>query len=633
MQDKKETRNQLLEYRKYLETLSEEDKIKRNEYLIKLAKGEIMGPLTGYSSIDQTRLMYYDMEKYYNLLVKKTVTEAFLEQNKNNMDSVALEYFFSKIKFKDFTNEFLKLVKAFSNFNISKGDYVSICLAGIPEAMFSIYALGYLGAVGIYLAPYLNKDTMIADINKNNSKILIVMDLFYEQFKTTFEYVKEHTSLEKIVIVPTLNSSILGKLTKEKSYDDPSIISYNKFINNGKDTALPPMVNYEENMPIAIVYSSGTTGDLKGVMLSHDSVNNSAASYLAFGFDLSAGQKVYQAIPVWASTGLVAVGTTPLFYGATLHQNPKFDPLVYSKNLGLYRDNWGIGTTELFNGLVDLKDNKKFKLMQKLHILDYSNLRNTIIGGTFSTPKDRARLDKVFEEIGCPAKICASYGTCENGSIVSAELKNVNHPNYSVGIPIPGASVLAIDENYQELPYYERGELVVKTTCGMLKYYNRPDLDKIFIKDHDNLIGYKHTGDIGYIVPTGDVIYEGRANDISVIDGTTIYNFDVKKAILSDDDVFDCEVFMHPTCNKLSAQIIFEEGFSGNLEEKIKSIQKLIYSKFQNYIYVPEYFKVRKSFPMASSTKRDFKSLKSETDGYTYFDKYITLEDKSRKRI
>ena len=629
--------NNLDEYRKQIESLSEEDLKKRDGLLISMAKGETFGPLTGFSSLDKTRLKYYKMDKYYDLLVKKTVTEAFYSQNSQNLDNVALEYFFSKITYKKFFEEIEKLAKAFQKNNVQKGDYVSICSAGIPEAMYAIYALGYFGAVGIYLPPYLNKETMINDINKNNSKILLVMDLFYSQYKDLFDEVKEKTSLEKIVIVPTLNSSILGKLQKEKHF--PNTKNYNEFLEEGKKEVLSPMAPYEKDMPAAVVYSSGTTGDLKGVLLSHDSINNSAASYSAFGFDLNPDQKIYQAIPVWSSTGLVAVGTTPLFYGATLHQNPQFDPIVYSKNLGLNRDNWGIGTTELFGGLLDLKDDFKFKMMLKLHILDYKELRNTIIGGTFSTPNDRERLNKVLAQIGSPAKIRASYGTCENGSIVSAELNGVEHPDYSVGIPIPGTEIFAIDENYQELPYYQRGELVVKTDNGMLRYYNRPELNKIFIQGHENLRGFKHTGDIGYIVPSGDVIYEGRANDVSVVNEETIYNFDVKKAILNDKDVFDCEVFLHPTEDKLCANIVFFENSPFKtetnteiLKDKMIEIQKMIKQIFGDENYIPEFFKIRDCFPMAASTKRDFKKIKSETDGYIYLSKKDLLNDKALRR-
>ncbi len=627
--------NELKDYKKKLQHLSENEEKLRDIYLRQIQEGKISGPLTGYASIDKPALQYYIMEKLHDIKKQENFAQGLLRQNKDNLNRIALEYFGSKISYKTYFEQSKKLVKALQKSGIKKGNYVTICMPGIPEAMYSIFALAYLGAAGIYLPPYLDKETAINDINKDNSKILIIMDLFYKNFKETFDEIVEKTSIEKIVVVPTLNSSILGKLQKKEIYEADNVETYNDFIEEGKNENLTNIADYEEKMPLAVVYSSGTTGVLKGVLLSHDTFNNSASSYLAFGFNLTPGQKVYQAIPVWSSTGLVADGTSALYYGCTLYQNPKFEPELYSKNLGLYKNNWGIATTEMFNGLVDLNKKKLFKIMLKLGIYDYSQLENVYIGGTFSTPNDRNRLNDILKSVGCDAKVRASYGTCENGSIATAELNGIEHPDYSVGFPIPGVTVAAIDENNNELPYQTRGELVIKTDCGMLRYYNRPDLnEKIFFNDEEWL-GYKHTGDIGYIMPSGDVIYEGRANDISIVDNKKIYNFDVKKAILSDEDVFDCEVFTHSIENKLCANIVFKNNYDNNnyLMEKLQDIQQKILEYFSDIDYVPELFKVRNCFPMASSTKRDFKAIKEETDNYIFVDKNYLVSNLSLRKI
>ena len=119
---------------------------------------------TGYPSIDKPQLGVYKEEEYFSERPKENITEALFNNNKNNLDTIALEYFGNKITYKKFFERINDLTKSLSMYGVKKGDYVSICLAGIPEAMTSIYSLGYLGAVGIYLAPYLDIDTMISDI-------------------------------------------------------------------------------------------------------------------------------------------------------------------------------------------------------------------------------------------------------------------------------------------------------------------------------------------------------------------------------------------------------------------------------------------------------------------------------------
>lgn len=605
------THEEIKKYKEYVLSLSREDSLKRDEYLRDYAQGKYQGPLLGYPSLDKPALAYYNFEEYCKEKPKQTIMEALLKNNKDHLEDTAIKYFGSKISYGDLIENIVRLVKSLRSVGTQKGDTFAVCLPGIPEAMYAVYAAGYIGATSIFLPPYLRKEVMISDLNKGNCKTLLVLDLFYEKNKEVFDDVIAKTSVERLVIVPTLNSSILKYVKAPKEYK--GTMQYDDFLDKGKMTSCGDMCQYEKQMPVAVVYSSGTTGDLKGVLLSHDSINNSALSYLPFGFDLKRGQQFYQAIPVWSSTGLVANGTSPLYYGSILHQNPKFDPIAFSKNIGLSRDNWGIGTTELFNGLDALSKKRRFRGLLKMHILDYSKLTNAYIGGTLSTPNDKAKLNEIFKLIGSPAVANSSYGTCENGSIVTAELNDLDHYDYSVGIPIPGACVIAVDKDGHELPYMERGELAVYTDCGMIDYYNRPDLKNVFFADETGKVMYKHTGDIGYVMPNGFVIYEGRANDKSVVDGTEIYNFDVKKVLLSDPDVFDCEVFMHD--DKLCAHIVFRHAID-DLNAKLRELQEKIMVAYNDDVYVPELFKVRSSFPMASSTKRDYKAIKAETDGY-----------------
>ena len=617
-------RKELNELKEWISSLTDEEISERDLYLMKLSNGEFQGPPVGYSSIDKSWLGKYDEDKYTTDFPKELFYDGLVRQNKKNMKKTAIDYFHTKISYKKYFERVNSLIKALSRAGVKDGDYVGVCLASIPESMYSLGALSYLGAAGIFFPPYLDKKSMQADINKNKTKILIVMDVIYDKFKDSFDELLDNSSVEQVVIVPTLNSSILRKVQKKKELKDPRFIYYNDFIDKAKDDKMPPKAKYSPNKPLAVVYSSGTTGILKGVLLSNDSFVNSAASYVAFGFDLTPGQKVYQVIPVWTSTGLIADGSTALYYGCELYQNPTFDPIVYSKNIGIHRINWAIATTELVNGIKEIYKKALYKFLIKLGILNYKKLTNVYIGGTISTKNDRDELNELFKELGVPAKIRSSFGTCENGSIVTAELNQFDYPDNSVGTPIPGTIVMCVDKEGNEVPTGERGEIAVYTTCGMIDYYNRPDLKSVFFKDGRYL--FKHTGDIGRMTKDGVLLYEGRGNDTSIVDGEEIYNFDVKNTMLEFDSIYDCEVFTNDD-GIFCSHIIFKEDVI-NIDKEISYIQEYLYERLNNKIYVPQYFKIRHSFPMAGSTKRDYKKLKSETDDLKYY-KF----DKSKRMI
>lgn len=615
------TKEELIKLKEDIAKLSESDKKQRDIYLRKLATGEFQGPPVGYASIDKTCLKYYAEDKFNLDLPNELFYKSLQRMNKNNMDTTAIEYFFAKIQYKKYFENVHSLIKAMYNSGVRDGNYVGICLAGIPESMYAVGALSYLGAVGVFFPPYLDPNAMINDIKFGNTKILILMDYFYndEKYKDIFNKLIEKSTIEKVVIVPTLNSSFLKKLQKKNELPNSKFIYYDDFIDASKSEVMPEIAKYYPDKPLAVVYSSGSTGLLKGTLLSNDAFVNSAASYEAFGFNLSPGQVVYHVIPPFTSTGLIADATTALYYGCTLYQNPTFDPIVFSKNLGIHRINWGIATTALFSGLNELEKSKLFVLLTKLGVLNYKKLSNAYIGGTVSTKHDRERLNRSLARVGASAKILSSYGTSENGSIVSAELPDAVctiYPEKSVGIPLPGVTVMAVDENGNELPTGTRGEISVNTNSGMIGYYNRPNLSNGFFMDGGKK--FNHTHDIGCTTQEGFVIYFGRQNDTSTVNSTVFYNFDVKDAIFKNPNVCDCDVLTN--CEGLyCAHILFNDGVS-NIDEEIINIQRTIYETFDSIDYVPQFFKVRDSFPMAGSTKRDYPKLKKETDGFVKYE-------------
>lgn len=619
-------REELIKLKEDIAKLSPEEEKKRKEYLRKLATGEYQGPPVGYTSIDQTFLMHYDEEKFLLDLPHGIFFDSLCRRNKKNLLSIAFNYFLTPITYKKFFKRSKELVKALYKSGVRDGNYIGVCIAGIPESMYSLCSCSYLGGVGIFFPPYLDRDSMLSDLTCKNTKILFIMDYFYKdpRYKETFDYVIENSNIERVVIVPTLNSSILKVLQKKEEFTNPKFVYYNDFIKAAKKNKMPKMVEYTPDKPLAVTYSSGSMGILKGVILSNDAFVNSAESYTAFGFNLAPGQKFYHVIPPFTSTGLIANATNPLYYGSTLYQNPTFDPVVYSKNLGIHRLNWGIATTELFNGIKKIIRDKSFRfwffrLLIKLGVVSYKNLNNAYIGGTVSTKIDREELNEDLRKIGANAKILSSYGTSENGSIVTAELPNAKctiMPEKSVGVPLPGIIVMAVDKDGNELPTGVRGELAVHTNSGMIGYYNRPNLDEGFFMDVDKK--FNRTHDIGFVTKEGFVIYCGRGNDISTVNGNTFYNFDVKDAVFLNQKVRDCEVLTNND-GLYCAHIVFDKTVT-DIDEEIKVIQDNIYETFNSLDQVPLYFKIRDSFPMASSTKRDYPGLKKEKDGFKYYE-------------
>ena len=621
----------LKEYRMQLGKLSLNEQKLRDLYLRDMALGKIQGPPTCYPSLNKRNLAFYDEDDPTFVPHPDNITKSFEENNKDKMDCVALEYIRNKITYKEFIDNKNAIVKSLVHNNISQDNGLSLWTLAIPETMYILYALGHINAVGNFFPIWLDYDTMVQDLIASKSKILVVLDklLEIERIHHIIDNGIKNHYIEKVVIIPAsysaFKNNLMQKIGKKKKYGK-EFIYWEEFLKEGKDETLPPISDYIPNLPIATVYSSGSTGIAKGILLSHESLLLPSQTYKTLGFDLSPGQKFYQSIPTSASTGLIALGTSPLNHGSIIFQDPRLQPKLYIKNIGKRKINWAVATIGLYNnGIEQLSSNPIFKLMNKLGVYSYDQLTHILIGGTAISDKNKDALSRSFAEVGGKVPVEDSYGTCENAGIISFE-----------GIPLPGVDIRILDEKGNELYYNERGFISFNSPFRMLRYLSRDDLNQIVqVKGVDDVhisekCGYVVmedgekmliTGDIGYFTDDNKLVISGRAKDYSIINNKKVYNFDVANAIRKEPLVTDCEVFSNKDTNGdeyLCVHMTLEKN-NENEETILKRVQQIIFSELDDIDFVPKYFKIRDSFPIAINTKKDFNLLKEEKN-YTFID-------------
>ena len=604
--------------KKYLEKLkfkiaqlTDEELNLRDKYLQDIANGKILGPMTNFQSIDKQWLKYYDLRKISSC-ENKTVYQSLYEHNKENLKNLAIEYFESKISFAQLLLNIDKTAKSFEQNNVKKGDFVTICAPGIPETVYSFYALSKLGAVANMIAPYFDKNDFVERIADCKSKLLIVMDEFYVEIKDAVE----RSQIEKVIVVPTLNSSPLKFMKKKYSTDkNKNEIYWNDFIHEGKNRTESATVSYEPNIPLTMVYSSGTTGASKGILLSNDSFQNSVNAYFESGLDISSGQKFYQIIPTWYSTGISTSVHLPLICGASIYMDPRFERQIFVKNILKVKPNYCVAPTSMYEELLSNNMLKNKNL---------SFFYNAFEGGEPLSKELAERINQVFREHGNNSSIKVGYGQCECGATITTQTDNTEHCNGSVGIPLPNINIQICDNNMDEIMTGNRGQIVVKTPSSMLEYYrNKAESDKYFFIDK---FGNKWncTGDIGYIDKNGNLYVEGRASDYSIINNEFIYNFDVEKIIKNIAGIKLCDILSNKTedgYDQLVAHIILDDGVNNQNNMVILSqIQEKIYELTNNLNMVPKIFKIWKEFPYAKSGKRDIQKMKRETGDFIYVD-------------
>ena len=568
---------------------------------------------SGYPTIDKPWYVNYNKNELEKEIQKRTVFQEVYDNNIKFQKDLALEFFGSKINYSTFFKNIEMTAKAFKEYGIKKGDFVTICAAGIPETVYSFYALSKIGAVANMIAPHFEKKDLIARISDCESDTLIIMDEFYPELKEAIK----GSRIKNIIILPTLNSSMLRFITKTYKIDSFSNELYwNQFIKDGRKQKETETISYEKDLPLTMVYSSGTTGASKGILLSNDSFQNSIQSYPASGVDISRGQKFYQIIPPWYSTGLSTSIHLPLSYGTSVFMDPRFERDIFVKNIIKAKPNYCVAPTSMYEGFLD----EKLVGNKNLSFFNYP-----FEGGEPLSNEVASKIEKVFKEHGSNAQLRVAYGQCECGAAITTQTQKAENTRGSVGIPLPGVTIGIFDEQFNELKYYERGQILANTPCSMIGYYKNEEATKEYFHIDKNGIKWNCTGDIGYIDEKGNLFVQGRATDYSIIDNEKIYNFDIENILMELDEIKMCDVleFDNNGTKELAAHIIFTDKVQKEieenpeyLEEKLFEIKQYIYERTNNEKMVPHRFKIRKSFPYAKSGKRDVSKIKEEKDGF-----------------
>ncbi len=485
--------------------------------------------LTGYATIDKPWEIFYKEINKSTLFLNTTPYQGLVHNNREHLSETAMEYFGQKISFGKMIQNIDSAAKSLEEYGVKRGDFVTICSTTTPEVVYAFYAISKIGAVANVISPFYTPEEFMARISECESKIVMLVDKFYPKFKDVLLKQSEIV----IVELPLINSLFTHKF---RFAEQTNRISWHEFIKNGVHRNEAIIDPYEVRKPQAMVYSSGTTGASKGIILSVDSFQKLINAYGNSGFDTSRMQTVYQNIPPWHSTGLSLGINFPLSYGVKVCTDPRFDHDIFIKNVLKFKPEYILTNTSMYQGFTMEKSLKRLK-GRSLVFLKYP-----VEGGEPLTQKDIVSIESVFRSHGSTARLLNGYGQCECGATITTDITGHKFSNDASGIPLPDITTIGVfDDNYNELRYGQRGNILAKTEIGMLEYFNNPGATENYFYIDTNGDSWSQTGDIGYINEDGSLVVLGRKNDYSLIDNEKIYNFDVERAILTSDKVKLCE--------------------------------------------------------------------------------------------
>ena len=570
---------------------------------------------TGYPSADKPWLKYFKDEHLKDTAQECTVFQSIYENNKDYPKDIALNYFGNKISFGELFSSVDKCTKTLRKIGINRGSCVTLCTAGVPEAVYIVLACSRIGAIANFINPLFSKEQIRDRVNETNADWIFILDEMYSYIEDALP----ETCVSNIVIIPVTNSvpsmaskmlymkSKARKILKEKH--DKNFLSYNEFIEAGSGYSEELDSPYEKDTPVVMVYSSGSTGASKGIQLTNDGIN---AVILNHKRDVFYGKRNYtflSVIPVWFSTGIVLSVLMPLAHGVCVIPEPQFSKETFARDLKKYKPSSTLTATSLWIYVATSDETKD---------IDLSNMIYPGTGGEKISKKDEAMLNDFFKEHGCKVDLIKGYGMCELGSEVTGTIAADGYKTKpgGAGYPILHSIVSAFDrETNEELKYGEHGEIRVCSPTHMKGYYKNPKATEDYFWTDEHGVTWGCTGDIGYVDEDGEVFVLGRATDSCICDnGENVYMFDIEDVIIDEETINQCKVvdIKEDGATKLVAHLVFKDG----VEDKDAVIQK-VHLNLKNTLpgyMVPDYYKIREAMPVHPNGKRDSESLKRDTE-------------------
>ena len=401
------------------------------------------------------------------------------------------------------------------------GDRVALMMPNLPQMIISLFAVLKAGGVFVMINPMYMERELSFLINDSEAEMLIALDAFWPKInaarselpvkKYFITSISDYLPFPKNYLYKFKNRAEIRKYNLV--YDNQSVFRWSELM-QGRQT--PDKVEITPDTLAALQYTGGTTGEAKGVMLSHYNFCVNVYQLINFLTPSVAKQRhVFPAVlPYFHVYGLMVAMFAPIALGAKIVPFPRFAPHELLKCMSEEQATIFGGSPAMFMALLKTKEIK---------VCDLSSLTACICG---SAPIPVEHL-KQFKEI-TGMGICEGYGLTEASPITHLNPMHGLQKTGSIGVPLPGteAKIVDMDLGSVEVPTNKAGELIIRAPQVMQGYWRRPD-------DNANTLrnGWLYTGDIATMDDDGYFYIVDRKKDMAIVGGYNVYPREIDEVL------------------------------------------------------------------------------------------------------
>ncbi len=432
--------------------------------------------------------------------------------------NVAFDFMGKPTTYTELVDNVRRCARSLRTLGIQAGDRVTIAMPNCPQAIYMFYGINLVGGIANMIHPLSAEKEIEFYLQASKSVAAITLDQFYEKFAS----VRKRVPVRNLIIASIADalSPVLAvgyKLTEGKKYPpvpkDAPVIFWKDFLKLAGAGH-----NYEAKRkatdPAVILYSGGTTGTTKGIVLTNRNFNALSQQVIATNPMFRPGDKMLAAMPIFHGFGLGVCIHTMLTQGGRCILVPRFTPKSYAKDLVKHRCNFIAGVPTLYEALLRLED---------MEGADLSCLKGVFSGGDSLSVELKKKFDKFLYDHKATIQVREGYGTTET---VTACCLTPTHmyKEGSIGLPFPDTYIKIVEPGTdRELPYNTEGEILLAGPTVMQEYMDQPAETAQTLRRHEDGLTWVYTGDLGTMDEQGFVFFKGRAKRMIVTSGYNVY--------------------------------------------------------------------------------------------------------------
>lgn len=560
---------------------------------------KINAPWTKYYGDVPTNLNYF----------QGTLAEMIENSANKYPELIAYEYYGLNCTYREFYKKVEETAKALKAQGVKENDRVTICMPNTPQGLFAFYAVNMIGAIANVIHPLSAEKEIEFYLNISESEFLITIDISYEKVMKIID----NTKVKKIVVVSAANDfgrsmTFLYWVTKGRKInvkiERDNIIGWKKFIEFGKTFEGNYKCHKTADSVAAILYSGGTTGVPKGIMLSNKNFN-SVATQAGLMCHAKTSESVLSIMPIFHCFGLTVCIHTPLVNGMKCILVPDFSAKKFVGLIRKHKPNFVVGVPTLFDSLTKSEFGPN----------ELEMVTNVICGGDSLDPTLKNKVDKYLKDHGSKAEIREGYGLTESGG-ATCLTPNDYYRKGSIGVPFPDTYFkIVIHGTHEEAPYGTDGEICISGPSVMIGYLDNLNETVQTLRLHEDGRIWLHTGDIGSMDEDGFVYFKQRLKRIIISSGYNIYPSHVEKIINEHPSVLTSTVIgvSHPHKVQVAkAYVVLKDGvqLTDDLKKEIEEHCKKNLARYS----MPASFEYRDSLPKTMVGKIAYRELEKGND-------------------